>query len=650
MKFNEQVAIWNQTAVKIFDIRHTVMNPGERLEDYRLPASAYIYGTRGAANLQLDGVVHRTRQYYLLHGAKGMNLEIEAKEEFEFYLLFYKAKLAFTNWRKLRDWLEQRSPFEIQYGFEPDEPRTLFILMSSMKRTLKSSGSLGNLQIKGMFYQFVHEVMQHRIAAESDSGQKDLVSMVTQYLHTHYHEVISLDLLARQYKYSPRYLSMKFKQQTGTSPIEYLIQYRINEARKLLSETDETLGVIAEHVGYSDEYYFSRLFKKYTGLSPSRYQAQARARENLAPQDNPSAISRSSIGLLNLRRYSDNDNHYHYSDGGFLTMKRIKKSSLILGTLISLTLLLSACSGGVNPASNSSASTTNVSASPSPYPDKISTETRIVSTVKGDVVVPAEPKRVVVLYMLGDVVALGVNPVGISEIYDGAAFSEQLKGVQSLGHWDEANPEAVLSLEPDLIIVSSENSYKKLKDIAPTVFIPADQITTEARIQKLGEIFGKKKEADQFMEAFNDKVKASREKLQAAGILDKTVSIVEGERKGMMVIESKHYGRGSQIVYDYLGMKAPEIIQKKIDLAKDVESETVSLEVIPQYIGDFVLRSTWEGMDNLMDHPVWNRIPAVKAGRIIEAPFGLFYYTDLYSLSAQLDYVTNSLLNNASKF
>lgn len=152
------------------------------------------------------------------------------------------------------------------------------------------------------------------------------------------------------------------------------------------------------------------------------------------------------------------------------------------------------------------------------------------------------------------------------------------------------------------------------------------------------------------MEAFNDKVKASREKLQAAGILDKTVSIVEGERKGMMVIESKHYGRGSQIVYDYLGMKAPEIIQKKIDLAKDVESETVSLEVIPQYIGDFVLRSTWEGMDNLMDHPVWNRIPAVKAGRIIEAPFGLFYYTDLYSLSAQLDYVTNSLLNNASKF
>jgi iron complex transport system substrate-binding protein len=96
MKYDEQIALWNHTAVKVFDIRHTTMHSGEWLE-YLFPASGFIYGVRGMANLRLDGNVYQTQRFYLLHGAKGMKLEIEAKEEFEFYLLFYRAKLAFTD-------------------------------------------------------------------------------------------------------------------------------------------------------------------------------------------------------------------------------------------------------------------------------------------------------------------------------------------------------------------------------------------------------------------------------------------------------------------------------------------------------------------------------------------------------------------------
>jgi iron complex transport system substrate-binding protein len=650
MKFDEHIAIWNHTAVKIFDIRHTVMNAGECLEDYRFPASGFIYGVRGSANLLLDGNVHQTRRFYVLHGAKGMRLEIEAKEEFEFYLLFYRAKLAFSGWKGMRQSLERRSPFEIQYGFEPDEPRAMLFLMSSMERTLKSSGSLGSVEIKGLFYQFVHEVLRHQKAVESKSGQSDLVTLVKRYLHNHYQEGITLDFLANQYNYSPRYLSMKFKQQTGTSPIDYLIQIRINESKKLLLETGATLRVIAAHVGYSDEYYFSRLFKKQTGLSPTRYQAMKR--EKVASEDSPFVISRLSIGVPSLRRYSviDSDNHYQYNGGGFIHMRKNKKSLLILSTLLSLTLLLSACSGGVtNAGPSSSGSALNGSASAATNSDTVSEAgTRTVATVKGDVVVPAEPKRVVVLYMIGDAVSLGVKPIGISELYDDAAFSEQLEGIESLGHWNEVNPEALMALDPDLIIVPSEDSYNKLKDIAPTILIPVDEVTTVERIQKLGEVFGKEKEAQTLLDNFNSKVEASKEKLRSAGLLDKTVTIVEGDKKQMMVVESKELGRGSQIVYDYLGMKAPEVIQKKIDTAKAAESEMISMEVLPQYVGDFLLRSSWDGMDDLSGNPVWSSIPAVKEGRTIEIAFGLLYYSDLYSLNTQLDIITEGLLATAS--
>ncbi|MGG4143459.1 ABC transporter substrate-binding protein [Paenibacillus algorifonticola] len=331
-------------------------------------------------------------------------------------------------------------------------------------------------------------------------------------------------------------------------------------------------------------------------------------------------------------------------------MKRNKNSALILSVLLSLTLLLSACSaGGTNAGSNTSQTTTNVTATSAANADTAGeASTRTISTVTGDVVVPAEPKRIVVLYMLGDAVALGIKPIGISEVYDGAAFSEQLEGVESLGHWNEANPEAVMVLDPDLIIANSEDNYRMLKDIAPTVLIPADQISTEERIKKLGEVFGKEKEAQGLLDSFQSKVEESKEKLRTAGLLDKTITIVEGGNKEMLVIESKEYGRGSQIVYDYLGMKAPEIIQQKIDKTKTVESEMVSMEVLPQFMGDYVLRSSWEGMDDLSEHAVWSSLAAVKAGHVIAADFGLFYYTDLYSLNTQLDVITNALLATTS--
>ncbi|WP_339203908.1 AraC family transcriptional regulator [Paenibacillus sp. FSL K6-3182] len=650
MKFEEQIAIWNHSAAKIFDIRHTVMNAGECMVNYRFPASGFIFGVRGSAHLILDDVIHQTRRSYLLHGSKGMILEIEAKEEFEFYFLFYRAKLAFSGWREMRQWLERKSPFEIQYGFEPEEPRAMLFLMSSMEQTLKNSGSLGSVEIKGLFYQFVHEVLRNQKTFDSKNGQKDLVKLVIRYLHNHYQEGITLDFLANQYNYSPRYLSTKFKQQTGASPIEYLIQIRINESKKLLLETRSSLRVIASQVGYADEYYFSRLFKKQTGLSPVRYQAMER--EKATSEDSPRFSSKLSIGASRLRRYSviGSDNHYQYKSGGFISMKRNKKSLLILSTLLSLTLLLGACSsGGTNVGTNSTGSAVNVTATASPNSETVSEEgTRTISTIKGDVIVPANPKRVVVLYMLGDIVALGVNPIGISEVYDGAAFSEQLKGAESLGHWDETSPEAVMALDPDLIIVNSENSYSNLKDIAPTVLIAADQVSTEERIMKLGEVFGKEKEAKAFLDDFNNKVELSKEKLRSAGILDKTITIVEGDKKEMLVIESKQYGRGSQIVYDYLGMKGPEIIQKKLEKSKAAESQTISMEVMPQYVGDILLRSSWEGMDDLSDNPVWSSIAAVKEKRVIEAPFGLFYYTDIYSLRTQLDMITDSLLATAA--
>lgn len=63
-----------------------------------------------------------------------------------------------------------------------------------------------------------------------------------------------------------------FKDCTGLTPIQYLINLRINQAKRFL-ENEEKISIkqTAFLVGYSDPYYFSRIFKKYTGKSPTEW-------------------------------------------------------------------------------------------------------------------------------------------------------------------------------------------------------------------------------------------------------------------------------------------------------------------------------------------------------------------------------------------
>lgn len=67
-----------------------------------------------------------------------------------------------------------------------------------------------------------------------------------------------------------RYVAI-FKNQTGKSPNEYIIDLRLQLAKSLLENTNMSIKQISERVGYNDQYFFSRLFKKHLGVSPQNY-------------------------------------------------------------------------------------------------------------------------------------------------------------------------------------------------------------------------------------------------------------------------------------------------------------------------------------------------------------------------------------------
>lgn len=97
------------------------------------------------------------------------------------------------------------------------------------------------------------------------------------YIAEHYSDSdISITPIARSLSVSESHLSHVFKKETSYTIVNYLTQYRIHMAMKLLQDRRYKVYEVAEMVGYRDVAYFGSTFKKLTGMSPSEYQDRCR--------------------------------------------------------------------------------------------------------------------------------------------------------------------------------------------------------------------------------------------------------------------------------------------------------------------------------------------------------------------------------------
>lgn len=119
-----------------------------------------------------------------------------------------------------------------------------------------------------VFNHYLHQLMLLQEASPVWSSE---VKKSIRYIEIQYRKEITVKDLSAHVNLSTNYLSTLFKKETGYSPIEYLIQYRIGKAKALLMESDKRTYEIADMVGISDYSYFSRVFKKTTGKSPSEF-------------------------------------------------------------------------------------------------------------------------------------------------------------------------------------------------------------------------------------------------------------------------------------------------------------------------------------------------------------------------------------------
>ncbi|MCH4889244.1 helix-turn-helix transcriptional regulator [Acidaminobacter sp. JC074] len=113
------------------------------------------------------------------------------------------------------------------------------------------------------------QTLENHVTQSIISKQQILV--INEYIEEHISESISIEELADLVSLGKFHFLNEFKKSTGMTPYQYLIDFKIEKAKKELVETNDTLVNIALSLGFSDSSHFTRTFKKHTHQTPKQY-------------------------------------------------------------------------------------------------------------------------------------------------------------------------------------------------------------------------------------------------------------------------------------------------------------------------------------------------------------------------------------------
>jgi len=133
---------------------------------------------------------------------------------------------------------------------------------------------------KGLGYEFMTKTLlqQLLIAIWQNIRKQDQIDATSlkiekfiAYMQQNLSKKITLHELSDRVQWSPTYLSRIFKGITGYAVIEYFNKMKMDQAKEYMLGGDMKIKEVAQAVGYTDEFYFSRMFKRIEGMSPSEF-------------------------------------------------------------------------------------------------------------------------------------------------------------------------------------------------------------------------------------------------------------------------------------------------------------------------------------------------------------------------------------------
>ncbi|WP_020618194.1 iron-hydroxamate ABC transporter substrate-binding protein [Paenibacillus daejeonensis] len=321
------------------------------------------------------------------------------------------------------------------------------------------------------------------------------------------------------------------------------------------------------------------------------------------------------------------------------------KKVVYFAGLFLLIMLLAACGSNTNNEESVPAAPNTGSGTEAPDTnEEAATEgdTITYQSETGPVEIPANPQRIVALTNAPNVLSLEGHVVGVDQwTQANPLFTERLEGVKVVS---EADFEEILDLDPDLIIAGSHmETIAELEKIAPTVVYTWGKLDYLEQQLEIGKLLNKEQETQEWIDDFTARAAAVGEEVKGEFGEDVSVSVFETDSKNFSVFGA-NWARGTEILYQAMGLSMPE--KARTDTL-DVGYYNLSLEVIPDYAGDFIILSRPAASEtSYMDTEVWKSIPAVQNDRVITIDLEASTYSDPISLETMLGTFQEGMLGS----
>ena len=112
---------------------------------------------------------------------------------------------------------------------------------------------------------------KHTLQEYEDGLSKYRLQQAIDYINEHLGENLSLAAIAAELDMSQYYFCRLFKQSTGMTPHQYLIQQRVERAKQLLKQPEQTVTSIAIECGFANQSHFAKQFRQHTGVTPKQF-------------------------------------------------------------------------------------------------------------------------------------------------------------------------------------------------------------------------------------------------------------------------------------------------------------------------------------------------------------------------------------------
>ncbi len=268
INFNKLVCNFTNNHFGVETIHYNAIDAGSKGSEKTAPLPGFIFPISGTAQYSFNETPYISQVGTIIHGGANMDLgkQVIGDNRCENIVVLYDVNYLSKDNLNLHD---------MHFKLDIRANTNLTSLLWKLKNVSEEKHEIARFKRENIFRSILEEIFTS-VQDSQDKGTEYLFKQVSSYIHSYYMEDITVKELAEKNEVSENQLFYAFNKYAGMGAGQYIKQYRLNCAKKLLIHSENTICMIGESVGYTDSFHFSRLFKKNFGMAPSIYREKFR--------------------------------------------------------------------------------------------------------------------------------------------------------------------------------------------------------------------------------------------------------------------------------------------------------------------------------------------------------------------------------------